>query len=725
VAHEWGHYIHHRLVNCGTEQCGGHSEGWGDFNAVLMSIREGDNIDTGTFAAAIYSTAALGDEGYYGIRRFPYSRDMKKNGLTFKHVTNGVPVPMTPITPWLVGSPNWEVHNSGEVWAQMVFDAYTNLIKDGGHTFDEAKRRMTDYLAGGMMMAPKDPTFTEQRDGILAAAAAADQNDMKLLAQGFARRGAGTCAVSPARDSEDGSGVVEDFMLKGRHEIVSITIDDSIKTCDGDGALDNDEIGNVVVKVVNQGAEMLAGTQVTVTTATPGVTFPNGATATLPDLMPFETATVALPIALDTSVSPIIQIDLGTDVVNAASCTATISAANLPFANYDDVIGTTTLDKVDPDVSAFTLSGKLADQVWSKEIEAGTMNRYWRAVDYNTHSDTSLESPDLVVSANQNLVTSFDHIHEFETGPEVAGGPDVYWDGSLLEISEDGGTTWKDLDQYIAAPYNGTIANIPDADNPLGDRPGFVATNPSHPNWDNVQLNFGNMFAGTTIKFRFRIGSDAAAGAPGWQIDNINVQGITNTPFNERVVDDKVCNSGPTANAGPDQTVNANDAVTLDATASTDPENDPLTFVWKQTSGPAVVLADDTTANPKFTAPDFAEDTVLTFEVTVSDGVANSTDTVDILVKKGGGGMGGAGGGGGSGMGGAGVGGGMGGAGVGGGETTGGAGGTRPNPDEEGGCGCAVVGEESSPVSTSSVASLLAMAALLFRRRRNGDRSQS
>jgi MYXO-CTERM domain-containing protein len=139
-----------------------------------------------------------------------------------------------------------------------------------------------------------------------------------------------------------------------------------------------------------------------------------------------------------------------------------------------------------------------------------------------------------------------------------------------------------------------------------------------------------------------------------------------------------------------------------------------------------VVLTDDTTANPKFTAPDFAEDTVLTFEVTVSDGVANSTDTVDVLVKKGGGGMGGSGGAGGGGTGGSGMGGAGGVGGMGGtGETTGGAGGTRPNPEEEGGCGCSVVGEESSPVSTSSVASLLAMAALLFRRRRNGNRSQS
>ena len=56
----------------------------------------------------------------------------------------------------------------------MLFDAYTTLILNGGHTFDEAKRRMTDYVVAGMTMAPKDPTFTEQRDSILAAASAAD-----------------------------------------------------------------------------------------------------------------------------------------------------------------------------------------------------------------------------------------------------------------------------------------------------------------------------------------------------------------------------------------------------------------------------------------------------------------------------------------------------------------------------------------------------------------------
>jgi MYXO-CTERM domain-containing protein len=705
VAHEWGHYIHHRLVNCGTKQCSGQSEGWGDFNALLMAIREGDDINTGVFAAGIYSTAAYGDEAYFGIRRFPYSRDMKKNPLTFKHLTTGTPLPNVPQADW--GPENFEVHNAGEVWSQMLFDAYTNLIQNGGHTFDEAKRRMTDYLAAGMILAPKDPTYTEQRDGILAAAAANDLGDMTQLAQGFARRGAGTCAVSPPRDSQNGAGIVEDFTLKGRHEFVSVTVDDSIKTCDGDGVLDNDESGNVVIKVVNQGTEALANTQVTVKSATPGVTFPNGTTAMIPDIKPFEVAEVLIPIAMDTSVATIINVDLDVDVVNAGSCTATKLGSDSPYANYDDIKETASLDKVEAALTAFTKTGKFADDVWQREKEAGSENHFWRGLDYDTHSDTSLESPALIVSANQSLVISFDHIHEFETGPAEQGGPDVYWDGSLMEISEDGGATWNDIDMYLASvPYNGTIANIPGADNPLGDRPGFVSTNPSFPNWDKVNLDFGNQFAGKTVRFRFRVGSDAAAGAPGWQIDNINVQGITNKPFSDRIVDDKVCNTGPMASAGPDQTVSSNDKVTLDASGSTDPENDPLSFVWKQTNGPAVVLSGDTTANPTFTAPDVAEDTTLTFEVTVSDGISTASDTVDILVKKGGGAGGG----------------GQGGSGNGG---EGGRGGTGqvPAPTDDGGCGCSVVGEETSPVSSSSVASLLAMAALLFRRRRNGSRS--
>ena len=91
-------------------------------------------------------------------------------------------------------------------------------------------------------------------------------------------------------------------------------------------------------------------------------------------------------------------------------------------------------------------------------------------------------------------------------------------------------------------------------------------------------------------------------------------------------------NQPPTADAGDDQTVEENGSVTLDATASSDPDGDGLSYDWTQTGGTAVGLSDDDTATPSFTAPDVDGEETLTFEVEVSDGEATDTDTVAVTV---------------------------------------------------------------------------------------------
>src|SRR5262249_12502589 len=146
-------------------------------------------------------------------------------------------------------------------------------------------------------------TITEQRDGVLAAAAAADPGDFLLLAQGFAERGAGTCAVSPPTDSFDGSGVVEDFNISGQQELVSATLDDSVAPCDADGILDAGEIGKLHITVRNPGAATLSGTKANVSSPTAGIKFPNGNGVAFPDIKPFETATADINVELDGSVA--------------------------------------------------------------------------------------------------------------------------------------------------------------------------------------------------------------------------------------------------------------------------------------------------------------------------------------------------------------------------------------------------------------------------------------
>ena len=90
-------------------------------------------------------------------------------------------------------------------------------------------------------------------------------------------------------------------------------------------------------------------------------------------------------------------------------------------------------------------------------------------------------------------------------------------------------------------------------------------------------------------------------------------------------------NNAPVAEAGPDQSVDAGAAVSLDGSVSSDPDRDDLTYVWTQTSGPSVTLSGASSAAPRFTAPN--EDATLVFSLTVNDGTVDSAaDTVAITV---------------------------------------------------------------------------------------------
>jgi len=88
----------------------------------------------------------------------------------------------------------------------------------------------------------------------------------------------------------------------------------------------------------------------------------------------------------------------------------------------------------------------------------------------------------------------------------------------------------------------------------------------------------------------------------------------------------RIGNSAPVANAGPDQVGVAAGTVTLDASASYDPDNDPITYQWTQIGGNNVTLSAPTGVRTTFTA--VAGQTYV-FRLTVTDagGLSSSATT--------------------------------------------------------------------------------------------------
>ena len=212
MLHEYTHGLSQRLVGAGTglnnPQSKGMGEGWSDFYAITMLSQSGDNPSANIAAAAYVLFDYLYDNGgyprfrenyYFGIRRYPYSTDLAKNPLTFKDIDSQqadphAGVPKSQRRPFSGGN---EVHDQGEVWCAILWEARANLIQKYG--FATGNQLILQIVTDGMKLSPPDPNFVQARDAIILA----DQvnnggaNRTNLL-NAFARRGLGLHATSPS-----------------------------------------------------------------------------------------------------------------------------------------------------------------------------------------------------------------------------------------------------------------------------------------------------------------------------------------------------------------------------------------------------------------------------------------------------------------------------------------------------------------------------------------------
>jgi large repetitive protein len=608
VGHEWAHYLFRRLVAGGSgavdnDQARALNEGTADFVSLLALARAddlaapGNDQLQGVYPHGSYALGppAIEDTAYFGIRRYPYSIDKARNPLTFRHIENGVALPEG--VPSNAGDFDYNnaPHTAGEVWAVSLWECFAALVQV--HGLDEGRDRMLGYTVAGLRLVPATPTYVEARDAFLAAAAAADAGDLEHLWRAFARRGLGVGARAPARTSTHFEDLVESFDHPDLPAVLGIRLVEGAQSCDRDGVLDAGELGEVVVRVRRGGPGDL-----TVTVTGPAeVVFPAGASAPIPG-GDGATAEVRVPVALVTAPD------------GALTLTAVVTGGDLrhelavPLDVHRDRVFA-TVDDVEAATTVWDSSAAL-ERGWQRFRSVDST--LWRVRQTDGREHASLVSPPMVDDGSGTLGIAFDH-------RIVAWGR---YDGGVIEISADGGATWADVGDHATPGYNGYIwgTGYPDT-----WRRGFTGQNPGYPRLDRIVVDLGDAYRGQTVRFRFRFASRGW-----WDLDNIAVTGVQGAPFPRMVGNARTC---ALADAGPDQTVDHDQQVTLSGQGSHAYPGEVLTYQWSQVAGPEAFLSAPTAASTTVRLPTtIIADTDLRFRLTVRSATRGAEASDEVIV---------------------------------------------------------------------------------------------
>lgn len=547
IAHEWGHYISHRLIldsnGLGSSISNGLGEGWADFHALLMTVKASDALSaananfSGVYALGPYATPAFSlnnNNFYFGIRRYPYSTNTSKDPLTFHHISDAVTLPSPAVAAVNAvvannGATNSEVHNTGEIWATMLWECYAALLRDTlglspRLTFDQAQGRMKDYLVASYKLTPADPTLLEARNALIAVAYASDPVDGQKFWQAFAKRGAGVAAVAPDRyDVTNISGLAESFAATAAVETTGVTLLDNILSCNTDGFLDNGDTGTLNLALKYSGAISLNSPTATVTSNNPNVHFPNGNTVKLSALAgPFSVASLGIRVSLS-GASGIQQLDFNVSIADPALTTPITTAVTVP-GNVRLDTSSTTEDPQTP-VSNYRAALAVGSQPWQYTQNSLNPSHYrWHGPDEGIIADSSLVTPPLAVGDGPLTIT-FGHRYSFEFSGST------FFDGGVIEISTNSGGTWTD----IGKGYDHSLAI--GGGNRLEGRPAYSGISAKWPALQSQTLSLGTAYSGQTVLVRFRIAADVNGASHGWDLENITFTGVTNSPFRTLVVD--------------------------------------------------------------------------------------------------------------------------------------------------------------------------------------------
>ena len=138
----------------------------------------------------------------------------------------------------------------------------------------------------------------------------------------------------------------------------------------------------------------------------------------------------------------------------------------------------------------------------------------------STQSDQSLVSPAVSLpAAASNPVLSYYNWRDLE-----ANGALACWDGAVLEYTTNGGTNWLEIPatSFLSDAYDHVITTTA---NPVREDRGVdVDAWCGIQDWTLTEVDLSGL-EGSTLQFRFRIGTDNSIRREGWYIDDVVVAG--------------------------------------------------------------------------------------------------------------------------------------------------------------------------------------------------------
>jgi hypothetical protein len=474
ITHEYGHGISNRLTggpansSClsNAEQGG---EGWSDYFSLMTSTNWAiANLSDGALARPI-GTYVLGQAiTGAGIRTYPYSTNMSINPWTYG----------------MMASSGGEVHKIGEIWCMALWEMTWEMIAVDGinpNIFNSSatggNSAALKLVIEGMRLQPCSPGYIDSRNAILKADTLFFGGKYSCaIWRAFAKRGMGKNASQGSSNST--TDQVADFSNSG-----SVTI------------------------AINQNVTQQEETKnVTYTTKVGSGTCSAISNYILRDTLPSNVDYVSGGIYDSTTrvVSFAVNVPLGG--TQNYSFTVKIKSGSYfpPVQLIDESVATST-------ISSFWTKSSTTTTNWITSTAQSLSAPYSLfTANLTSVSDQKIETTNAITLPFNPPYLIFQGYINAESG----------WDGGVVEISTDNGATWSDLgNAIISGGYLGTLSS---STNPLSGRKAFTANSGG---FVKTTINL-SAYAGQSVKFRFRFGSDASVASTGWYIDDIQMKNV-------------------------------------------------------------------------------------------------------------------------------------------------------------------------------------------------------